>query len=124
MFHRRWYWTKMVYLVAGKKTPDYFGLNCLYGGRLARKESYDTEEILEQEWAKKPWSQGAPSPVMGPGLFNKYADVLRAPCSSLHFVGTETAYEWKGYINSAISARERGVQEVIQALRKSAGSNC
>ncbi|PMD26259.1 hypothetical protein NA56DRAFT_668131 [Hyaloscypha hepaticicola] len=36
--------------------------------------------------------QGAPSPVMGPNLPNKYADVLRAPCSNLHFLCTETAY--------------------------------
>jgi len=80
---------------------------------------YDTEEIIEDEWIKEHWSQGAPSPVMGPNLLNKYADVLRSPCGNLHFVGTETAYEWKGYMNGAISAGERGAREVIDALQKS-----
>jgi monoamine oxidase len=81
---------------------------------------YETEEIIEDEWIKEQWRKGAPSPVMGPNLLNKYADVLRAPCGSLHFVGTETAYEWKGYMDGAISAGARGAGEVIDALRKSA----
>jgi monoamine oxidase len=54
---------------------------------------YETEEIIEDEWIKEHWSQGDPSPVMGPNLPNKYADVLRAPCGNLHFVCTETAYK-------------------------------
>jgi monoamine oxidase len=74
---------------------------------------YETEEIIEDEWIKEQWSKG-------PNLLNKYADVLRAPCGSLHFVGTETAYEWKGYMDGAISAGARGAGEVIDALRKSA----
>lgn len=86
-----------------------------YGHRV-----YQTEEIIEDEWIKEHWSQGAPSPVMGPNLLNKYADVLRAPCGNLHFVGTETAYEWKGYMDGAVSAGERGAGEVIQALIKPA----
>jgi monoamine oxidase len=83
---------------------------------------YETDEVIEMEWIKEPWSQGAPSPVMEPGLLNKYGDVLRAPCGNLHFLGTETMYEWKGYMDGAISAGERGAQEVNQGLRNSAGS--
>jgi monoamine oxidase len=79
---------------------------------------YQTEEIIEDEWIEEHWSQGAPSPVMGPNLLNKYAEVLRASCGNLQFVGTETAYEWKGYMNFTISSGETGAQEVIQALRK------
>jgi monoamine oxidase len=81
---------------------------------------YQTEEIIEDEWVKEHWSQGAPSPVMGPNLLNKYGDILRSPCGNLHFVGTETAYEWKGYMDGAISAGERGAEEVIRALDNSA----
>jgi monoamine oxidase len=83
---------------------------------------YETEEIIEDEWIKEQWSKGVPSPVMGPNLLNKYAGVLRAPCGNLHFVGTETAYERKGYMDGAISAGARVAGEVIGALRKSAAS--
>ncbi|KAF8855766.1 putative flavin-containing amine oxidase [Acephala macrosclerotiorum] len=63
-----------------------------------KRKVYETEEIIEQEWIKEQWSQGAPCPVMEPGLLNRYADVLRRSVGNCHFVGTETAFEWKGYI--------------------------
>jgi monoamine oxidase len=81
---------------------------------------HETEETIGDEWIKEHWSQGAPSAAMGPNLLNKYADVLLPPCGNLHFVGTETAYEWKGYMNGAISSGERDAQELIQPLSKSA----
>lgn len=81
-----------------------------------RRKVYDTEEIIEQEWAKEQWSQGAPTPVMEPGLLNKYFDVLRRNTGDLHFVGTETAYEWKGYMEGAVRAGGRGAKEVIELL--------
>ncbi|KUJ23819.1 putative flavin-containing amine oxidase [Mollisia scopiformis] len=82
-----------------------------------RRKVYDTEEIIEQEWIKEQWSQGAPCPVMEPGLLNRYADVLRRRCGDVHFVGTETAFEWKGYMEGAVRAGERGAMEVIEALK-------
>ena len=83
---------------------------------------YQTEEAIEQEWIKEHWSQGVSSPGMGPGLLTKYADILRAPCGNLHFAGTETDYEWKGYMDRAIRAGEGGAEEVFLALRKPVGS--
>ena len=55
-------------------------------------------------------------PVMGPGLLNKYADNLRKPWANVHFVGTETAFEWKGYMEGVVRAGERGAKEVVEAL--------
>ncbi|KAE9365980.1 FAD/NAD(P)-binding domain-containing protein [Stipitochalara longipes BDJ] len=100
LFHRRRHRTQMIAAMVGEE----------HGYQV-----YQTEEIIEDEWIKEQWSQGAPSPVMGPNLLNKYADVLRAPCGNLHFVGTETAYQWKGYMDGAISAGKRGAREVISA---------
>ena len=48
----------------------------------------EPEETIQDEIIKEHWSQGAPSPVMGPNLLNKYADILRAPCGNLPFVVT------------------------------------
>ncbi|CZR56114.1 related to amine oxidase [flavin-containing] B [Phialocephala subalpina] len=83
-----------------------------------KRKVYETEEIIEQEWIKEQWSQGAPCPVMEPGLLNRYADVLRRRVGDCHFVGTETAFEWKGYMEGAILAGERGAKEVIEKLAK------
>jgi hypothetical protein len=44
---------------------------------------------------QRPAESGAPCPIMGPGLLNNYAGVLRASRGDVHFLRTETALEWK-----------------------------
>jgi monoamine oxidase len=104
----------MVYPIPNEKTSDVLDQIATMIGDEHGYRVYQTEEIIEDEWIKEHWSQGAPTPVMGPNLLNRYAAVLGAPCGSSHFVGTGTAYEWKGYMNGAISSGERDAQEVIQ----------
>ncbi|KAK4504152.1 hypothetical protein PRZ48_005068 [Zasmidium cellare] len=72
----------------------------------------------EQIWRNEQWSQGCPCPVMEPGGLTKFQHVLRAPAGRIHFVGTETAYEWKGYMEGAVRSGERGAQEVLLSLNK------
>jgi monoamine oxidase len=55
---------------------------------------------------------------MGPGLLIEYAQVLRAPWKYVHFVGTETAYEWKGYMEGAGRAGERGAGDAIELFTR------
>ncbi|KAK6396542.1 hypothetical protein LTR81_025886 [Elasticomyces elasticus] len=75
-------------------------------------------DIVEQIWQNEQWSQGCPCPVMGPGMLTKYEDVIRAPTGRVHFVGTETAFEWKGYMEGAVRSGERGAQEVLLTLNR------
>jgi monoamine oxidase len=72
--------------------------------------------MYEQRWAPEQWSQGCPRPVMGPCLLDKLGHALRAPFEKIQFVGTETAYEWKGYMEGAVRSGKRGADEVIQVL--------
>lgn len=72
--------------------------------------------VFEQQWAGEQWSQGCPCPVMGPDLLGKLGHTLRIPFKNIHFVGTETAYEWKGYMDGAVSSGKRGADEVVSAL--------
>ncbi|RDW72944.1 amine oxidase-9 [Coleophoma cylindrospora] len=74
-------------------------------------------EIFEQEWAKDPWSRGCPCPVVPPGIMTEVGTALRRPDGALHFVGTETSFEWKGYMEGAVRSGERGAAEVIEALQ-------
>lgn len=73
-------------------------------------------EIFEQEWTKDPWSQGCPCPFTPPNLMNEVGQALREPFQAIHFVGTETSFEWKGYMEGAIRSGIRGAAEVVQAL--------
>ena len=56
---------------------------------------------------------------MVPGGLTKFEHVLRAPAGRIHFVGTETAFEWKGYMEGAVRSGERGAEEVLLSLNKS-----
>lgn len=78
----------------------------------------DPIEAVEQIWRNEQWSQGCPCPTMGPGGLTKFEKVLRAPADKIHFVGTETAYEWKGYMEGAVRSGERGAQEILASLVK------
>jgi monoamine oxidase len=74
--------------------------------------------ITEHEWYKDQWAQGCPCPASPPGIMTKYEHALRSTHGRIHFIGTETAYEWKGYMDGAIRSGQRGAKEVIDALSR------
>ncbi|EKG20381.1 Flavin-containing amine oxidase [Macrophomina phaseolina MS6] len=74
-------------------------------------------EVFEQEWVKEEWSKGAVCPMTGPGVLNKFAWAYGKPVGNLHFVGTEFAREWKGYMEGAVCSGEDGAREVVEALK-------
>jgi monoamine oxidase len=78
----------------------------------------DPIAVTEHEWAKDQWAQGCPCPASPVGVMTNCDHALRTPHGKVHFVGTETAYEWKGYMDGAVRSGERGAEEVIAALGK------
>ncbi|KAJ5305902.1 hypothetical protein N7508_004917 [Penicillium antarcticum] len=74
--------------------------------------------VLEFEWTKQKFFNGGPCPASPPGLLSSIdGSAIRAPFGNAHFVGTETALEWKGYMEGAVRSGDRGAEEVIAALR-------
>lgn len=90
-------------------------LATLAGEELAAR-ARDTLEVNYVEWTKQEYILGGPTSSLGPGMLRKYGDTLRATFQNLHFAGTETAYEWKGYLEGAVTAGKRAAEEVSQAL--------
>lgn len=88
----------------------------LFGGYVAAVP--DPIAVTEHEWAKDQWAQGCPCPASPPGVMTKCDGEMRATHGKVHFVGTETAYEWKGYMEGAVQSGERGAKEVVAALGK------
>ncbi|CAK7231359.1 hypothetical protein SBRCBS47491_007904 [Sporothrix bragantina] len=70
----------------------------------------------EHQWANDQWAQGCPCPAAPPGAMSQYEHALRSVHGKIHFVGTETAYEWKGYMDGALRSGIRGAEEVVRAL--------
>lgn len=75
-------------------------------------------QILEQEWVKEDWIEGAPNPIMALGALSQGGLVrIKEPFMNVHFVGTETADVWRGYMDGAVRSGERGAREIIEALK-------
>ena len=64
----------------------------------------------------EPFSQGALVPITALGHLTEFADVYGKPVGNLHFVGTEYATEWKGYMEGALCSGENGAVAVIDSL--------
>ncbi|KAI1615255.1 putative amine oxidase [Exophiala viscosa] len=122
-----------------------YAISCLIGGRYAQEWSrlpvsrrvkavqnqlatmigsehggkiYDTIQTIEKAWAKEPFIEGVPCPMPAPGgIWPRLGNALRRPFRNLYFIGTETAIEWKGYMEGAVRAGERGAAEVIADLQ-------
>ncbi|KAI1908123.1 hypothetical protein LOZ39_003123 [Ophidiomyces ophidiicola] len=86
-------------------------------GKNHTKDIYDVVDIVEQDWALEEWSQGAPCPVTGPGILSVFGDQVVRPFGNIHFVGTETAEIWKGYMDGAVRSGERGAKEIIESIK-------
>ncbi|KAF4965663.1 hypothetical protein FSARC_6558 [Fusarium sarcochroum] len=80
-------------------------------------EAYKPLEFVEQVWQHETYSRGALAPVTKIGHLTKYADVYGKPIGNIHFVGTEYANHWKGYLEGALTSGDAGAQEVVEALK-------
>jgi monoamine oxidase len=88
----------------------------IYGPQLSEKAKIPLS-ILEQDWAQEQFSKGCPCPVTPPGILSRLGGSLQASFGNIHFVGTETARHWKGYIEGALESGDRGAEEVIKLLK-------
>jgi len=86
-------------------------------GAESEKVIREPTEVFEQEWANEVWSRGCPCPFTKPGTMGKVGKALRERFGRVHFVGTETSWEWKGYMEGAVRSGERSAEEVVQELR-------
>ncbi|KAF4457428.1 hypothetical protein F53441_645 [Fusarium austroafricanum] len=83
----------------------------------ADSEVYKPLEFVEQVWQHEQFSRGALAPVTKIGHLAKYRDIYGKPIGDIHFVGTEYATHWKGYMEGALTSGDAGAKEVIEALK-------
>jgi monoamine oxidase len=78
-------------------------------------------EVVEQHWTAEPFTRGGPVAVSSPGALTELGPALREPVGPLHWAGTETATQWCGYLDGALSAGLRAAGEVLGALKGEPG---
>jgi monoamine oxidase len=76
------------------------------------------QEVNFAEWTQEEYIWGAPASSLPPAYLRKYGNALREPVGSLYFAGTDLAYEWKGYMEGAITSGKRAAAEVLLAAGK------
>jgi monoamine oxidase len=76
----------------------------------------DPIEVVEQHWPGEPFTRGGPVAVSSPGALTGFGPALRDPVGPLHWAGTETATEWCGYLDGALSSGLRAAVEVLHDL--------
>ncbi len=106
---------------AGLSTPErekalLVQLGELYGVGDLQKEF---KQMITFEWVHDEFAGwGCPCTSLTPGVLDTLGgDGLREPSGNLHFAGTETAGEWKGYMEGAVRSGERAAGEVIKDLQ-------
>ncbi|GLA50749.1 hypothetical protein CBS147343_8724 [Aspergillus niger] len=93
-------------------------LGAIYGDKDLPKREF--VEALGHEWSTEELSGwGCPCPALPPGVLTLAGDALREPFRDVHFVGTETAEEWKGYMEGAVRSGKRGAVEAVKGLTRS-----
>jgi monoamine oxidase len=75
-------------------------------------------QMVTYEWSGDEYSgKGCPCTGLPPGVLSKLGSgVVRESWKDVHFAGTETAGEWKGYMEGAVRSGERAAKEVIKDL--------
>ena len=78
----------------------------------------DFVKMYAYDWVDDQWSGwGCPCASLTPGVISSFgADTLRQSWHDVHFAGTETAGEWKGYMEGACRSGERAAAEVVNSL--------
>jgi monoamine oxidase len=70
----------------------------------------------EKDWSADPWAKGGYAGHFAPGVLTQFGESLASPIGPIYWAGTETANEWRLYMEGALEAGERAALEVIDAL--------
>jgi len=70
--------------------------------------------VVQQHWEREQWTGGCPTANLTVPLGHaRGPSVLRRAVGRLHLAGTETARQWRGYMEGAVESGERAAAEVL-----------
>jgi monoamine oxidase len=83
----------------------------LFGGARVRPTSF-----LSTDWMAEPWSRGGYASRRAVGSWTRHRAGPTRRDGPLHFAGTETATEWRSYMEGALQSAERACAEILGGL--------
>lgn len=85
-------------------------------GALFGTKAEQPYEYYEKDWTQEPWIRGGYAAHFPPGIITAFGEWLHQPIGPIHWASTETADEWKFYMEGAVQSGERAAKEVLQTL--------
>ncbi|WP_209123719.1 FAD-dependent oxidoreductase [Alkalihalobacillus sp. BA299] len=85
--------------------------------RFYGKKAATPIRFLEKDWSEEKWTGGGYGSHFPPGVLTKYGSALSEPIGPIHWAGTETANEWRIYMEGAIQSGQRAAEEVIKSIK-------
>jgi monoamine oxidase len=76
-------------------------------------EAAQPAALVVQDWNREEWTRGAYSVHYTPGTLTRARAALSEPCGRVHWAGTETSIEWRGYMEGAVRSADRVVEELV-----------
>ena len=73
-------------------------------------------QVHWENWSEQQWSRGGYGVHYAPGVITNYGSALIKPIDCIHFAGTETATEWRLFMEGALQSGERAAKEVVAFL--------
>ncbi|RAL10949.1 flavin monoamine oxidase family protein [Aspergillus homomorphus CBS 101889] len=95
-----------------------YGLTAFLAGDSGRQWAQEKNVRKREQADEELLGWGFSCPALPPGVLTLAGDALRESVGNIHFVGTETAAEWKGYMEGAVRSGRRGAREVVQGLNR------
>jgi monoamine oxidase len=82
-------------------------------GRLLGEGAAKPTEVIVKDWTAEQWTGGCPVSNSAVARIGLGIDDPTQPTGAIHWAGTETATEWRGYLEGAIQAGERAADQVL-----------
>ena len=82
-------------------------------GRVFGPEALDAVDYFDHDWLTEPFIGGGYSCYAPPGVMTAGYEEISTPIGPIHWAGTETATSYQGYVEGALQAADRAVQEVL-----------
>ncbi len=79
-------------------------------------EAAEIRHYAELSWLEEEYSRGGYGGFMVPGAWTSVGHSLRQPVGRIHWAGTETAWQWTGYMDGAIRSGERVAEEILAEI--------
>lgn len=73
-------------------------------------------DYIDTDWATEPWSHCGYSGYLPPGMLSILKGEISFPSGRIHWAGTETATNWHGSVEGALSSGVRASKEVLERL--------